>query len=157
MRTMRTMQTMQTLPIEVVCKVFTYMSSPTAHLIQQSKFFRDICPSRHLRGGLEGASIDENPNQMFIEHDFHTFYSSYVTYDDLFRTFWYQCKKGAKPVDFDKESCYAFLYEHMYKANGRASLSLPNLIRSNEFREVVRNRTWMIEQMDRFVERYGKK
>lgn len=145
------------LPIELVSKVFTYTSSPTAKLIKESKFYNDICTCRYLQGGLDGETIDYNPNQLFIEHDYHVIYTSYTIFEDVYELFWQSCDERKKPIGFDKEGCYAYLYEYMFKREGRALLPIPQLYRDKYFRHMADDMTWVFEQMGRFVEEYGPK
>lgn len=127
-----------------------------ADMFKSSRFYSEVCPCRYLRGGIDGPSIDENPNSYMIDHDYLSYYMAYLSYEDMFRTFWDQCSRNNKPIGFDKESCYSFLFHRLYREDGRPVRSVPELLRSREVNDTLRDTEWCNETMKRYVQKYGK-
>lgn len=140
--------------MELVNKIFCYLSSPTASLISNStKFFNNHCTIRFLRGGLEGHISKIHPYNVIVEEDYHTFYATYVTSEFLYERYKNECMKQNRVVEMEKEIWYCELYEDIYH---KYLQSIQKIMSMSENTEEVPNKEWILYHIDKCLIKYSE-
>lgn len=91
-------------PIEIVNKIFSYISSPTSLIIKDSIYYHDICLIRYL-------NHNEDMNEQ-VRDDYLSYYNTYLQLEYILIDY---CIYMNPSFHVDMENLYSYTYRYIFQ------------------------------------------